>query len=155
MGARFSNRARLDRKLKAMPRAVIEGAKQALGEQAQDIVDLQKRLVPVDHGDTRDSIKWAFGQARGLQFTKGGSLAGLTITARITAGEHGDGFQARWVEFGTAPHVNKGIFDGTMNPGIPPHPFFYPAYRAKRKGALAKSRAAMRKAARAVAAGKA
>ena len=44
--------------------------------------------------------------------------------------------QAVYSEFGTAPHVNKGLFAGTMNPGVAPQPFMRPAWDQDHKALL-------------------
>jgi HK97 gp10 family phage protein len=131
---------KLLKKLKALPPAFEKAAKTALGEAAQDIVDTMKRLVPVDSGDLRDSIDWTFGSApKGALVLKSASVQanGRKIAVTIFAG-NAEAFYARWVEFGTKPHAAGGMFKGALNPGTTAHPFFYPAYRLKKKKAKAR-----------------
>lgn len=45
-------------------------------------------------------------------------------------------FYAHFVEFGTAPHINKGKFAGTKHPGSAPHPFMRPAWDTEKDTAL-------------------
>lgn len=108
---------RLEERLKAIPIAVRQAVSRSLEKSAQEIVDLAKRLCPVDDGTLRDSIGWTWGDAPEgsivLAATKG---AALRIT--IFAGDD-DAFYARWVEFGTANNL--------------PHGFFLPAYRSLKK----------------------
>lgn len=108
---------RLEQRLKAIPIAVRQAVSHSLEKSAQEIVDLAKRLCPVDDGTLRDSIGWTWGDAPEgsivLAATKG---AALRIT--IFAGDN-DAFYARWVEFGTANSL--------------PHGFFLPAYRALKR----------------------
>lgn len=44
--------------------------------------------------------------------------------------------QAHTVEFGTAPHINAGMFAGTQHPGTAPQPFMRPAWDAGKMGVL-------------------
>ncbi|WP_461222623.1 hypothetical protein [Methylobacterium sp. CM6247] len=55
------------------------------------------------------------------------------------------------MEFGTAPHINGGLFAGTQNPGAKAQPFFYPLYRAYKKRVKARVFRATTKAAKAIA----
>lgn len=146
---------RLEKKLKALPAAAEAEIRQAMEVAAAEVVRMARSLVPVDSGALRGSIGWTWGEApRGsikLGSVKGARRSGaLTIT--IFAGND-EAFYARWVEFGTAPHAQGGMFEGTMHPGTRAQPFFFPAYRASRKGMKQKVRAAARRAARKVAKG--
>lgn len=107
----------------------------ALAEGARDIVAMAQRLVPDGPGtgerDLKGTIKWRFGAEEG-----GGSDAktgrSAATTVHITAGDDKNP-EARWIEFGTAPFTNEGIYKGTANPGITAQPYFFPAYRANKK----------------------
>lgn len=46
-------------------------------------------------------------------------------------------FYARFVEFGTAAHINGGRFAGSKHPGARPQPFMRPAWDANKAAALA------------------
>lgn len=107
---------------------------QTLESGADDIVRTAKILVPVKSGATRASIR--------KERVAGGD-ADLTI-AVVAGGRTVP--QARWIEFGTAPHINKGRFAGTQNPGMAAQPFFYPAYRLKKRAVKARVTRAMKKA---------
>ena len=47
-------------------------------------------------------------------------------------------FYSHLVEFGTAPHINGGIFAGSKHPGTRPQPFMRPAWDAMQDVALAR-----------------
>ncbi|MER2536030.1 MAG: HK97-gp10 family putative phage morphogenesis protein [Rhizobiaceae bacterium] len=146
--------AKLDRKLKRLPEVAKARIRAAMEEWAQDIVDLAKSLVPVDSGELRDSIGWTWGAPpRGsITIAKvARSKLGKDLTITIYAGDE-RAFWARWVEFGTSEHLNRGLFKGSRHPGTKAQPFFYPAFRANRKSGKRKVNAAIRKAAREVAA---
>lgn len=135
--------ARLEQKLRKLPAAALEEIRSAMAEQAEEVVAMMKRLVPVAEGGgaLRDSIGWTWGAAPkgslAIAAVKGQGLGGgLTIT--IYAGNK-DAYYARWVEF------------GTQNAAA--HPYFFVSWRASRRGARRKTRTAVRKAARKVAGG--
>ncbi len=54
----------------------------------------------------------------------------------------------RFLEFGTKPHVNKGIAPGTRHPGTSKQPHIFPTWRAMQKKAHRKINAAVNKAVR-------
>ena len=118
----------------------------AMGKAAQLIVDMMKRQVPVDHGDLRDSIGWTFGEkpkyAQAITRAKFG-----TTRVTIFAGNSKVRY-AHLVEFGTAPHVNAGIFEGSQNPGTKAQPYFFSSYRALKRDAQKIIRLAIRDAVR-------
>lgn len=127
----------LQDKLKALRQKTQPKVRAALGEAATEIVAMMKRLVPDGPGegefDLGNSIKWHFGAEEG-----GGSDAktgrSASTTATITAGD-AKNFEARYVEFGTAPHVQGGSRPGTQHPGTKAQPYFFPSYRALKKRA--------------------
>lgn len=126
------------RKLDALPERVRAAAQRALEQGATELVGMQKRLVPVDKGVLRDSIRWeaSAGGSRGLRSGRGSILAlkgsrGLAVTVR--AGDS-KAFYAKWVEFGTKAQ--------------PGQPFFFPAYRALRRRIGSRVMRAMKKAIR-------
>lgn len=146
---------RLRRKLREIPKqAQVEIAK-AMEEGAEEIVAMARSLVAVDEGTLRDSIGWTWGEApQGsivlgrVKGRRGRSSSNMRIT--IFAGNR-EAFYARWREFGTAPHVNAGLYPGTQHPGTPARPFFFVAYRANRKRVRGRVSRAVGKAARKVA----
>jgi len=130
----------LNKKVAAIPKRVEVKARAAMEKGADELVDMMKRFVPVDDGDLRDSIGWTWGAApKGsvVLAESGADSRGLKIT--IYAGNE-KAYYARWVEFGTAPHVNGGQFPGTQNPGSRAQPFFFPSWRALRKRIRARVR---------------
>ncbi|RWP19259.1 MAG: HK97 gp10 family phage protein [Mesorhizobium sp.] len=122
-------------KLSRMPALVERKAKAAMEKGADEIVSMMKRLVPVEHGDLRDSIGWNWdtnpagtkilGTAR--------SRVGGDLRLVIYAGDD-RAFYARMQEFGTQ--------------NMPASPYFFVSYRAlknrvKRRVVVA-SRAALK-----------
>jgi HK97 gp10 family phage protein len=115
---------------------------------------MQKRLVPKDSGALERSIKVVKGNytpdnanVRGV----GGAGAGdPDLTVRVVAG-NAEAWYARLVEFGTAPHENKGKFAGTDHPGTKAQPYFFPAVRALRRRVKARITRATKKAVKEVA----
>lgn len=120
-------------KLKKLPEAAEKEIKIAMEQGAEEVVAMMKSLAPVDDGDLQMSISWTWGEAPKYSQkiasvkSKDGRLA-ITIFAGNTKVRY-----AHLVEFGTAPHINGGIFAGTKNPGARKQPFFYVAFRAKRR----------------------
>lgn len=102
----FSNRERLRRRMRAIPVSVRKAAREQLKKNAEELVETQKGFAPVDAGALKDTIK----QQDVSDSTR--------ISRRVSAGGPGVPYAA-WVEFG------HGQAD--------PHPFFWPAYRLKRK----------------------
>lgn len=130
---KIQNRDRLNAKLRALPAAAKAEIRKALETDAQEIVDLAKRFVPVKTGALKNSIGYNFDDASSLP--NAATASGLVVT--IYAGDD-NAWYARLVEFGTKPHVNKGEFKGSQNPGAPAEPFFFPAYRLGKKRAKAR-----------------
>lgn len=118
----------------------------AMEQAAQRVVEMMKRQVPVDHGDLRDSIGWSWGNAPKGSI-KAASVNGITIFAG-----NEKAFYARFVEFGTAPHIQGGTVPGSQSPGTVAQPFFFPSWRASKKAIKAALRKAIREAVRSVAA---
>lgn len=54
----------------------------------------------------------------------------------------------RFIEFGTKPHINKGIAPGSRHPGTTKQPHIFPTWRAMQKKARRKINAAVNKAVR-------
>ncbi|MDX0572177.1 HK97 gp10 family phage protein [Sinorhizobium medicae] len=120
----------LKKKLTVTIPAKVEAAtRKAMEKGAEELVGMMKRLAPVDQGDLRDSIAWAWGEA-----PKGATVLaesapterGLKITVYATD------FKARWLEFGTVK--------------MSAHPFFFPSYRVLRKRIKSRITREMRKA---------
>lgn len=127
--------ARLEKKLARMPARAKAEIRAAMEAAAEVMVATMKSLVKEETGALRDSIGWTWGRApKGAGIVaqaKSRMAADLTLT--IYAG-NAEAFYARFQEFGTA--------------NTPAQPFFFVAYRAHRKTAKRRIRAATRKAAR-------
>jgi len=143
---------RLKRKLRTFPATVEAEIRAAMEVSANEVVALAKSLVPRDTGALAESIGWTWGDAPKGSMTLGkvGGTGNLVIT--IYAGDD-KAFWARWVEFGTSPHTNAGMFAGSENPGTRAQPFFYPAYRAVRRRVKGRVTRAVNKAAKRIAVG--
>jgi HK97 gp10 family phage protein len=150
--SKIEGRARLLAKMKALPAEVRSAIKQALAEGADEITDMQKRLVPVKDGDLRNSIVQTWGAGR-VKYSSLNAAAGVgdpDLTVRISAGNSKVRY-AHLVEFGTRPHVNGGKFAGSLHPGTRAQGFFYGPYRALRKRVKSRITRATTKAAKKVA----
>jgi len=132
---RVQNLDKLRAKLRRMPDEVKREIRGALEKNANELVQMQKRLVPVDDGDLRDSIQWEWGSGDESRIGVKGQ-EGLAIT--VSAGDEA-AFYAKWVEFGTS--------DGKPSQG-----FFYSPYRALRKRMKSRLSRAQNKAIRKIAA---
>jgi HK97 gp10 family phage protein len=109
------------RRWKAVPELVKEAAKEALQQNAEEIVADMRKLAPVgETGDLLVSIKWTWGDAPKGTMAIGtvGDTESSDLKITVYAGGN-TAFYARFQEFGT---VNM-----TANP------FFYPVWRARRK----------------------
>lgn len=148
--AQIAGMPRLLRKLKVMPQVAQQEVRAVMAQQADELIGMMRRLAPVDSGDLRDSIGWAWGDKapKGAMALATAGKGNLTIT--IYAGSK-EAWYARLVEFGVAPHILGGKFAGAQHPGTTGTPFFYPSWRAFRKSAKAALRKASREAARKVA----
>jgi HK97 gp10 family phage protein len=155
--SRIERRQQALAKLAALPAQARSRIKQAIAESADEIVAMQKRLVPVQTGRLRDSIQQHWGNApklssAGVSMKAGAGDPDLTVIITAGGGPRETGWYARFVEFGTAPHEQGGKFAGAQHPGTAARPFFYPAYRALKRRAVSRVSRATGKAAREVAA---
>lgn len=143
---KIQNRERLHRRIAALPQITKDEIRKGLADSAQEITELQKRFVPVDTGELRDSIVWQYGNTTKIAHSQG--VGGdHELSVRISAGDTYVRY-AHLVEFGTAPHPQGGKFKGTMHPGTAAHPFFYPGYRLGQKRAKSRIGRAVSKAAK-------
>jgi len=161
---RMANRQRLLEKMAALPDEIRKEIGAAVRQSADEIVALQKTLVPVRTGKLRDSIKASYGaNAPKYASLRGGTSEGdPDLTAVISAGNSAVRY-AHLVEFGASPHeirpkrpggllnINGRLIESVNHPGAPAQPFFYPAYRALRRRAKGRITRATKKAARKVA----
>lgn len=127
--------ARLNRRLAAIPRAAREAVQPALKKAgdtlAKDVAHLAQRSR--DTGDLIDSIAvTTAGNATPPYSQPGGEQVVPENQVLVTVGNTSVRY-AHLVEFGTAPHENRGEFAGTQHPGTEAQPFFWPAFRLNRK----------------------
>jgi HK97 gp10 family phage protein len=132
----------LNKKVAQLPRRIEAAARAAMETGADELVDMMKRLVPVDSGDLRNSIGWTWGNApKGAKVISQSDpdARGLRIT--IYAGNE-KAYYAAWVEFGVEGQTagqkitNKAGRTRTSRrttKGGKAQPFFFPSYRALRK----------------------
>ncbi|ABF71263.1 p011 [Rhizobium phage 16-3] len=121
----------LNKAVAAMPKRVENAARKAMEKGASELVEMMRRLVPVDQGDLRNSIAWKWGNAPKGAVVLAESQEdsrGLKITVYATD------YKARWIEFGT---VKMGA-----------QPFFFPSYRSLRKRIQSRIKREMKKAIR-------
>jgi HK97 gp10 family phage protein len=107
----IQNRARLAAKARALRAKVAASVTPAVIQAAELIISTQKRLVPVDDGDLRDSIHWE-------QDVKSENATRVLVIAGGQPAPH-----ARIIEFGSTRQAAQ--------------PFFFPGYRVERRRAKA------------------
>lgn len=153
-GVKISGRSALLRKLATLPEAARQEIGKAIKTSADEIVSAQKRQAPKRTGALAASIVASTGanvpKYASVGLTGSGQAGDPDLTVVISAGNTRVRY-AHLVEFGTAPHENKGLFEGSQHPGAKPAPFFYPVYRAYRKRVKSRITRATRKSARAAA----
>lgn len=120
----------------SIPRRVTEAVQAEMEKQAEQVVQMMRRLVPVDQGDLRDSIGWTWGEAPKGAMTIGkvGGKEYGTLRITIYAGGTKASFHAFFQEFGTR--------------NMAANPFFFPSWRARRKRVKSGITKAMNKAIR-------
>lgn len=119
MATKVEGLERLKKRLGALPAKMKAEVRASLEKSADELVAMQKRLVPVDQGDLRDSIRKEPGAHE--------------LSVEVKAGDR-KAFYAAFQEFGTADQ--------------PAQPFFFPAYRALRRRIRNRTSRAVRKAVR-------
>ena len=105
----FKNKARAIRRLRAMPPAVRKAVRAQLAKNAEELVQTVKAFAPVDEGDLQASVE--------QRDTSDASR--ISREVRVEARDERGRPYPRWVEFGTSDSQ--------------PRPFFWPAYRLKRR----------------------
>lgn len=132
MAVKVSGVKELRKKLKALPPEIKLELESEMEKGANEVVQMAKRLVPVNTGRLRDSIGWTWGEP------PKGSIAiaqsrpdpnARVIT--IFAGSE-TAYWVRWVEFGTVKSQA--------------HPFFFPSWRANAKKVKSRFKRATKKA---------
>lgn len=117
MASRVEGLDSLKRRWGKIPARMKVAVKDAIDKSAEELVSMQRRLVPVDDGDLRDSIRVEPGRHE--------------LSVDVKAGDK-KAFYAAMVEF------------GTLNAS--PQPFFFPPYRALRRRIRGRITRALRKA---------
>lgn len=143
MASRIDNKIRMRKVLKILPAAVRKRIRAAVLDSAEDMAGMMRNLAPVKTGMLKRSITVTPGDEAPQLYNRVKSRR-IEKDPELAAIIHTDDYDARWVEFGTHPHINEGEFKGTQNPGARPHPYFFPAYRAQKKQAQARINKAAR-----------
>lgn len=125
--------ARIQRKLKALPKKAEDTIRKALEKSANEIVDMARRLCPVEHGTLRDSIGWTWGDPPKGTRLVAQSREDSDLRISVYCGG-GDAFHAWFVEFGTRY--------------MSAQPFFFPAYRTNKTRAARRTKRAIKTAVR-------
>lgn len=129
-----AQRDRLRRRLEAIPKATVAAVTPAMRKAAEGMADTMRQLAPEDTGDLKASIAVTpAGQATPAYSQPGGSMVVPDNAVAITAGNT----EVRYphlVEYGTSK--------------VPPHPFFWTAFRLHRKKAASAIKRAVAKAVR-------
>lgn len=130
--AKSAQLARLQRRLDAIPKAVKKAVEPALRQSGEELVSAIRHLAPVDTGDLRDSIVYTMpGNSTPAYSQPGGSTVAGENQVLVTVGDH----EVRYphlVEYGTAD--------------APAQPYFWPAFRLKKKKLANRIKRAIRKA---------
>jgi HK97 gp10 family phage protein len=136
VSARVERREKFRAAIRALPEEIKEELRKVLGESAEEIAAMARRLVPVEEGDLRASIGWTFGRPpKGSLTLAQADVSDISVS--VYAGNN-RAFYARWVEFGTVKMRAR--------------PFFFPSYRALKRRVRGRVTRATTKAARKVAA---
>lgn len=126
--------------MEAIPLAVREAVKPAPAKSGNEIADMMRHLAPVDSGALKESIAVTLpGNVAPAYSQPGGSRVAGETEVLVTVGDHEVRY-AHLVEYG---HSNG--FGGSI---VPPHPFFWPAFRLARKKAENRIKRAIGKAIR-------
>ncbi|SMO64035.1 HK97-gp10 family putative phage morphogenesis protein [Paracoccus laeviglucosivorans] len=129
----------LDNLSKSVGRSVL---RQSLRKAAEPMKEKAKSLAPVDDGDLRDSIiiggllNKSQKRARRRLTAEERSAIELYVGPSYKLGQGGR--HGHLVEFGTAPHIQGGVFKGSKHPGTAPQPFMRPAYDAEARPTVAR-----------------
>lgn len=134
MATKWTGEKALRRKLREMPNRVAAAVSRALVQNAEEMKTKIKAAAPVSPdggGDLRESVDWEFTTAAGDP-TRGSIKGSEGLSVTVYAGND-KVIYARWVEFGTMPHIVGGIYAGAQHPGTAAQPFFYPMYRLNKR----------------------
>lgn len=132
--------ARLRKRLAAIPKAVKQAVVPALMTSGNELADRMRALAPEDTGALKESIAVTPPGGTTPPYSQpGGSQTAGETQVLVTAGNT-DVRYPHLVEYGHANGLN-----GRM---VPPHPFFWPAYRLSKKRIVGRIKRAVRKAVR-------
>jgi len=122
----------LNRKFRDMPKRQRQYMTDALEINARELVAMQKRQVRRRSGTVARSINYAWRSPLHVLVMAGSRKA----------------FYAKPLEFGRKPKVQRSRRSGSSyeHPGVRPHPFFFPSYRALRRRLKGRFYRAQRKA---------
>lgn len=152
--AQLKNREKALRKLSLIPPAVRSAAKQALAQSADEITDAIRVAAPLGKtGELKKSVAqtWGGGAVRYSALRGNVGQAGDPDLSVVISAGNSKVRYAHLVEFGTAPHINGGLFAGTEHPGTTAQPFFYTTWRARRRKARSRISRAVTKAVKQIA----
>ncbi|KAB2729396.1 HK97 gp10 family phage protein [Brucella intermedia] len=117
--------ASFKKRLAKLPASVLKKTNEAIKKNAEEWVDWAQKMAPEDPKDgvyLKPSIRHYETETGGQVVRAGGEATTV------------DGYDyALGVEFGTAPHIAGGVFEGAQHPGTSGQPFFWPSYRMLRK----------------------
>lgn len=145
---RIQNLERFKRKLRRLPQAAKDEIRRGMEQSAEEIVDLMKRMAPVEEGRLRNSIGWTWGAPPegATVIARAVGDAGLAIT--IFAGD-----ASTVVTNGRGVEFQNALIQEFGSKKMPANPFFRPAWRINRKRAQNRISRSLGRAARKVAAG--
>lgn len=144
MKAKMLGREALTRKLRQLAPEVEKAAEIVKLQVAKDVAAQITIRAPV--GATHEYIdSIASGYQRDNPDKK--SLSGQPSKDPDATGIYAN-YIWRFLEFGTRPHINKGMFAGSQHPGTAAQPHIFPTWRAMRPKAKKKINAAITKAVR-------
>lgn len=129
MRAKMLGREDLNRRLRKLAPDAEKEAETAKLQVAEDLAEAVKPAAPHETGDYADSIEG--GYLRDNPDAK--KLVGVAVSKDPDAAGLFAKYIWRFLEFGTAPHTNKGKFAGTQHPGTSAQPHIFPTWRAMRK----------------------
>ena len=125
--------AELEAELQRLSKSAGKAAlRRALKKAGEPMVEIARGNVPVDKGNLAASMaistkldKRQRGQHRKM-FRNDKASVEMFIGPSYNLGAGGR--HGHLVEFGTKPHVNAGLFAGSMHPGTAPQPFMRTAW---------------------------
>ena len=147
--AKVLGREDLNRRLRKLAPDAEKQAEAAKLAVARDLAGAVKARAP--RGSSKDD-KYADSIAGG--YLRDNPAAKKLVAINVTKDQHAAGLFAqfiwRFLEFGTAPHINAGKFAGSKHPGTAAQPHIFPIWRAMRRKAKRKIATAINKAVRKV-----